>query len=166
VTVPQGGDSAESFSICAQVLENQLRIVEKQEMTTNASDPMTDYMQVRRVICRVSLGNNHLSPQERLVLASSVGGASGLSQKQIQVLIEDASSMPDIAQLMSEIHLPAQYRQLMVDLSALAVVKGDWDDTEVAAVGEVIGAFPFDEEIKTDLETAFDTLKKASHQLG
>jgi hypothetical protein len=133
---------------------------------TSVIDPISDYMQARRVITRVCLANEDLSHEERLVLASSVGGASNLPAEQIQVLLRDTTELPDVDVLMKAMTHAGQYRQILIDLAALAVVKQDWHDSELAAARKAIGAFPLDEPTRSALSDAFEALRRASTSLA
>jgi len=133
---------------------------------TDTHDVLTDYMQVRRIISRICLANEDLSKEERVVLASSVGGASSLSSDQLRVLIEDTADMPDIGLLMKNLTQPSQYRQLLIDIAALAIIKRDWHEDEMTAAKQAIAALPFDDAMLSGLNSTFDTLRKVSDSLG
>lgn len=120
------------------------------------------YLQVRRLVCAICLANNDLSHEERIVLASSVGGASNLTNNQMKTLVNDASESPDVRVLASSIHHPAAVRQFLVDLAALAVVKGDWHDSEEQAAHEAIRSLSVPEEVRHAALRAFDELKRAT----
>jgi len=132
---------------------------------TEASDIIESYLQIRRVISAICLANGDLSHEERVILASSIGGASNLTSDQIKILIKDSEDSPDIKQLVKDIKFSGQIKQLLVDLSALAVIKVDWHSTEIVAAHEAIEALPLEESAREGFVKAFDLLRNISQAL-
>jgi hypothetical protein len=126
---------------------------------------LEEYTQVRRILARIAIANDKIDEQERIVIASSIGGASNLTGDQLKTLIDDAQKKPDIASLVSPVSAPIFLRQLMVDLSALVLMKTDWHDSEVETLKRAVMSVRVSDENKSKLLEALELLRSISQTL-
>jgi hypothetical protein len=126
---------------------------------------LEQYTQVRRVLARIAIANEEIDEQERIVIASSIGGASNLTGEQLKTLIDDAKKKPDITSLVSEIEVPIFLRQLMVDFSALILMKTDWQDSEVETFKLAVTSMNVSQENQSKLLQAFELLRSVSQAI-
>lgn len=126
---------------------------------------LEEYTQVRRVLARIAIANEEIDEQERIVIASSIGGASNLTGEQLKTLIDDAQKKPDITSLVSEIDIPIFLRQLLVDLSALILMKTNWHDSEVETLKLAVTSMKVPKETQSKILQAFELLRSVSQTI-
>ena len=121
------------------------------------------YIGVQRAIASIAYANAEFDESERQVLASSIAERYGFSEESMQTLIEDASGLPAIETIISEISEPKYLRLLFVELMTLAITKEMWDDEELSAVSRAFKAAPWPSESIKKIHTAFELLRDASY---
>ncbi len=124
------------------------------------------YLQVRRVLVAIAFANGDIDDQERMVIASSIGGAAHLGADHIKQLIDDVTAKPEIGNLVADITGIEFLRQLVIDLTVLATVKAEWHPNELAAVYQAIDAMQVGAEARQQLRNAFDLLCRVSQSIG
>ena len=124
------------------------------------------YLQVRRVLVAIAFANGDIDDQERMVIASSIGGAAHLGADHIKQLIDDVTAKPEISNLVTNITGMEFLRQLVIDLTVLATVKAEWHPNELAAVYQAIDAMQVETEARQQLRNAFDLLCRVSQSIG
>ena len=124
------------------------------------------YLQVRRVLVAIAFANGDIDDQERMVIASSIGGAAHLGADHIKQLIDDVTAKPEIGNLVADITGIEFLRQLVIDLTVLATVKAEWHPNELAAVHLAIDAMQVGAEARQQLRNAFDLLCRVSQSIG
>ncbi len=50
-------------------------------MSSKVKELADEYVQVRRVLVQIAIANEDIDEQERMVIASSIGGSSGLNEE-------------------------------------------------------------------------------------
>ncbi len=124
------------------------------------------YLQVRRVLVAIAFANGDIDDQERMVIASSIGGAAHLGADHIKQLIDDVTAKPEVGNLVADITGVEFLRQLVIDLTVLATVKAEWHPNELAAVYQAIDAMQVEAEARQQLRNAFDLLCRVSQSIG
>ncbi len=117
------------------------------------------YIQVRRVLAAIAAANEDIDDQERMVIASSLGGAAHLNRNQMKILLDDALMKPDIASLVTTIDEAIFVKQLIIDLTALSIIKNEWHPSEIAAINKTIDAIYLSEKHREQLHQALNLLR-------
>jgi hypothetical protein len=126
---------------------------------------LEEYTNVRRILAGIAIANDEIDDEERRIIVSNIGEASSLTEDQLQVLIDDVASKPDVMSLASEITQPIFLKQLMVDLAAFALMKSDWHESEVNALKCAIAGMKISDENRGRLVDAIELLRNISQTL-
>lgn len=123
---------------------------------SEAASSEYEYVTVRRLIAAITLANDELTEEERLVIASSVGGKAHLSPEAMHLLIQDAKRGVDVKEVAASLRNITSVRQLFADLAALAVYKLEWHKDEIMTAKLAIYSLPIPEEVKKVVGEVFD----------
>lgn len=126
---------------------------------------LEEYTNVRRVLARIAIANDEIDEEERRIIVSNIGDASNLTGDQLQVLIDDVTSKPDVMSLVSEITQPIFLKQLMVDLSAFALMKSDWHESEMNVLKCAVAGMKISDENRGRLTEVIELLRNISQTL-
>lgn len=131
-------------------------------MENTVKDLTDEYVQIRRVLVQIAIANEEIDEQERMVIASSIGGSSGLNDEQVETLLKDANAKPDIKSLVGEISHPMALKQMLLDLVALALMKSDWYESESQALKDAVMSMNLSESNCLGFLKVFDELREMS----
>lgn len=131
-------------------------------MNSKVKDLAEEYVQLRRVLVQIAIANEEIDEQERMVIASSIGGSSGLNDEQVKSLLEDATAKPDIKNLVGEISHPVALKQMLLDLLALALMKPAWHESETQVLKDAVMAMSISESNRLGFLKTFESLQEIS----
>lgn len=134
-------------------------------MSSKVKELADEYVQVRRVLVQIAIANEDIDEQERMIIASSIGGSSGLNDDQVKTLLEDATAKPNIKDLVGEISHPMAFKQMLLDLVALALMKPTWHEAEIRVLRDAVMAMGISESNRLSFLKTFETLQEISQTI-
>jgi uncharacterized membrane protein YebE (DUF533 family) len=134
-------------------------------VSSEVKDLTDEYVQLRRVLVQIAIANEDIDEQERMVIASSIGGSSGLNDDQVKTLLEDATTKPDIKDLVEEISHPVALKQMLLDLVALALMKPTWHEAETRVLRDAVMAMGISESNRLSFLKTFESLQEMSQTI-
>jgi uncharacterized membrane protein YebE (DUF533 family) len=134
-------------------------------VNSKVKDLTDEYVQLRRVLVQIAIANEDIDEQERMVIASSIGGSSGLNDDQVKTLLEDATTKPDIKDLVEEISHPVALKQMLLDLVALALMKPTWHEAETRVLRDAVMAMGISESNRLSFLKTFESLQEMSQTI-
>ena len=129
------------------------------EILREGVNVMNELLQTKRVLARIAYSDDRLSDSERLVIASGIGGAANFSGDQIETLIKDIAEKPPVESLVAEIKQTESIKQLLIDLSALALVKKGWHTEELLALKAAVDTLNVTSKARDTFLSALELLR-------
>lgn len=126
------------------------------------TDMMEKYLLVRRAVAAIAYQDKEIDAQERRIIAASIADLYQLTDDQLELILDDAEKMTPVEELVSKIDDMTAIKCLIHDLISLAIMKQEWDDSELIAARRAIGALLINARERDNVLKAFDLLRSIS----
>lgn len=130
------------------------------------TDMLEKYLLVRRAVAAIAYQDKEIDAQERRIIAASIADLYQLTDAQLELILDDAEKMTPVEELVSKIDDMMAIKCLIHDVISLAIMKQEWDDSELIAARRAISALLINEKERDNVLKAFDLLRSISSLEG